>query len=189
MIKKLFLGGVLTLWAVSAQAGELAISFSDQTAQIALRQDVIDYDASGRSVFGVRGLYDDRKDTELVSLSFEVMGPLANTGLEIGAGVQGYYVNSGPDDDEMAAGGIGARLRFVPPNVPRASFGGSVYYCPEVLNTMDGEGLWEAEVLAAFQVTPRATVFTSYTKIEADIENKGTRSLDKTLRVGLALAF
>jgi hypothetical protein len=46
MIKKLILGGVLTLWAVSAQAGELAISFSDQTAQIALRQDVIDYDAS-----------------------------------------------------------------------------------------------------------------------------------------------
>ena len=189
MIKKLILSSAfLMLWAVTAQAAELAISFGDKTAQLAVRQQVADYD-NGRSVFEIRGLYNDRKDTELVSASFDVLGPLADTGLEIGAGVRGYYVNSGPNSDEIGAGGIGALIRFVPPALPRASFSGSVYYCPEIFNTLDGEGLWDAEVRASFEIAPRATVVASYTEIEADIENQGDRTLDKTLRVGLTLGF
>jgi hypothetical protein len=189
MIKKIVLGSVfLVSGAVAAQGAELAISFSDKSAQLAVRQQVGDYD-NGRSFFGVRGLYNDRKDTELVSASFDVLGPLANTGLEIGAGVRGYYVNSGPAEDELGAAGLGALVRFVPPAIPRASFSGSVYYCPEIFNALDGEGLWDAEVTAAFEIAPRATVFASYTEIEADFERQDNRTLDKTLRAGLSLGF
>jgi hypothetical protein len=174
--------------AVAAQAAELAISFSDKSAQLAVRQQVADFD-NGRSFFGVRGLYNDRKDTELVSASYGVLGSLANTGLEIGAGVRGYYVNSGPRDEELGAAGLGALVRFVPPAIPQASFSGTVYYCPEIFNVLDGEGLWDAEVSAAFEIAPRATVFATYTEIEADFDSQDNRTLDKTVRVGLSLGF
>lgn len=189
MIKKLILGSAFLLfWVVPVQSGELAVSFSDKTAQLAVRQQMDD-SAGGSSVFGVRALYNDRKDTELLSVSFDVLGPLGNTGLEIGAGVRGYYVNAGGNDDEIGAGGVGGLVRFVPPTLPKASFVGSVYYCPEVFNILDGEGLWDVEVAASFEIAPRATAFVSFTEIEADIENRGDQTLDKTLRVGLTLGF
>ncbi|MCK4838058.1 MAG: hypothetical protein KAS94_04600 [Desulfobulbaceae bacterium] len=189
MLKKMILCSVFLLFGVvSAQAAELAISFSDQTAQLLLRHQVAEYQ-SGRSVLSVRGLYNDRKETELVSASFDVLGPLASTGLEIGAGVRGYYVTSGINHEQVGAGGIGVLVRFVPPRLTRASFTGSLYYCPEVFNILDSEGLWDAEVKASFEIAPRAVAFASYTEIEADIEFYRDRTLDKTFRVGLSLGF
>jgi len=190
MIKKLTLcSAALMLWAGMAHGAELAISFSDDTAQLALNQQIGDYQ-EGRSVVGVRGLYDDDKDTELASASFDVLGPIGRTGLEIGAGLGVYYVTSGPNDDETAAAGLGAIIRFVPPRVPQLAFSTRVYYCPEIFNTMDGEGLWDAEAKASFEIAPRATAFLTYTEIEAEFENyRGDRTLDKTLRAGISLAF
>ncbi|MEN8135165.1 MAG: hypothetical protein ABFS18_06475 [Thermodesulfobacteriota bacterium] len=190
MLRKMILcSAFLMFGAVTAQAAELGISFSDKSAQLFFRQQVADH-GNGRSVFSVRGLYNDRKDTELVSASFDVLGPVANTGLEIGAGIRGYFVNSGVNGDEIGAGGIGALIRFVPPGLGRRlSFGGSVYYCPEIFNILDGEGLWDAEVKASFELAPKAVAFVSYTEIEGDIEFKGERTLDKTARVGLSVGF
>lgn len=189
MLKKLFLGSAfLLLGVVAAQASELAISFSNKTAQLALQQQITDYD-NGRSIFEVRGLYDDEEDTALVSASFDVLGPIAQTGLEIGAGIRGYYVNSGSEDDEIGAGALGAIIRFVPPALPKASLRASIYYSPEVFTIMDGENLWDAEVSAAFEIAPRATVFATFTKIEAEFVDLNDRILDRTVRIGLALGF
>jgi len=88
-----------------AQAGSLAISFSDLTAQLAFDQ-TITQDAWGRSLFGVRGIYNDRNDTELVSAGLNVMGGIEGTGLELGAGIRGYYADS--DGDNILSGGLGA---------------------------------------------------------------------------------
>ncbi len=192
MIKKLTLCSAFLLMSASVvQAAELAISFSDQSAQLALSQQVGDY-YEGRTLFGIRGLYNDRKDTELLSGSFDVLGPVGRTGLEIGAGVGLYFVNSTPGvrDDEIAAGGIGALVSFVPPDLPRLGFSVSVYYCPEIFNFMDGEGLWDAEVEASYEIATGARAFATYTEIEAEFENfPGDRTLDKTLRAGIALSF
>jgi hypothetical protein len=189
MFKKLTLCSLILLLSTTvAHAAELAISFSDKSAQLALNQQVGDYQ-EGRSVFGIRGLYNDRKDTELVSASFDVLGPIGRTGLEIGAGVRGYYVNSGLNNDELGAGGVGALIRFVVPELPSLSFSGKVYYCPDVF-TVDGEGLWDAEIQAAYEIAPRAAAFVTYTEIEAEFEDyRGDRTLDKTLRGGIALSF
>ena len=112
-----------------------------------------------------------------------------DTGLEVGAGVRGYYINSGPSNEDIGAGGVGALVRLVPPVLPKASFSVGFYYCPEILTALDGEGLWDAEFKASFEVAPRATAVVSYTEIEADIEGQGERTLDRTFRVGLTLGF
>jgi hypothetical protein len=169
-----------------AQAGSLAVSFNDLSAQVAVDQALTE-DAWGRSILGIRGLYNDRRDTKLVSGGLNVMGAIAGTGLELGAGVRGYYVDS--DNDDIASGGLGGLIRFVPPGLPQASLSGSVFYCPKVFTGLDGERLLDTEVTAAFEIVPRATVFVSYTTIKADIEDRDQRTLDDSFRGGLVLSF
>jgi hypothetical protein len=176
----------LLLSAGMAQAGSLGISFSDLTAQVALDQAVRE-DAWGRSVVGVRGLYNDRKDTKLASGGLNVLGTITGTGLELGAGVRAYYVDS--DADDIASGGLGALIRFVPPGFSYASLSGSLFYCPKVFTGLDGERLLDAEVMASFEIVPKASIFLSYTTIKAKIEDRGNRTLDDTLRGGLSLSF
>lgn len=178
--------GVL-LSAGLAQAGSLAVGLNDFSVQMAFSQAITE-DARGRSVFVVRGLYNDRKETELVSAGLEVLGPIGKTGLELGAGVRGYYSDS--EGDDIAGGGLGGLIRFVPPQVPKLGLSGSVYYCPKILTGMDGERLLETEVAAAYSFAPRAAVFLSFAVIEADIEPRGDeRTLDRALRGGLTLSF
>jgi len=71
----------------------------------------------------------------------------------------------------------------------KASLSGSVFYCPKVFTALDGERMLETEVVASYEIVPRAKVFVSYTTIKAKIEDRGDRTLDDTLRGGLALSF
>lgn len=168
------------------QAGSFSVGLNDFSAQMAFNLPVT-ADDRGQSIFGLRGLYNDDRETELVSAGLEVLGPLGKTGLELGAGVRGYYVDS--DVDNLAGGGLGGLIRFVPPKLSKLKLSGSVYYSPKILTGMDGERLLETEVAAAYSFAPRAAVFISYTSIKADIENRGERTLDDSLRGGLSLSF
>lgn len=188
MLKRL-LPAVLgvALSAGVAQAGSLSVSLNDFSAQVAFSNTITE-DARGQSVLGVRGIYNDRKDTELLSAGLEVLGPVGNkTGLELGAGVRGYYADS--DGDNIGGAGLGGLLRFVPPGAPKLRLSGTVYYCPKILTGLDGERLLDTEVAASYNLAPRARVFLSYTVIKADIENRDTRTLDNSLRGGISLSF
>lgn len=187
MIKRLLpmvVGVVLS--AGVAQAGNFSLSFNDFSAQAALSQAIAE-DSRGRSVVGMRGLYNDRKESELFSAGLEVLGPVGNTGLELGAGVRGFYANSYADD--IAAGGLGGLIRFSPPGAAKIKLSGNVYYCPKIFTGLDGERLLETEIAAAYEFVPRASLFVSYTVIKADIENRHERTLDDSLRGGLSLSF
>jgi hypothetical protein len=190
--KMIILLSVMLLWATAVHASELGISFNDYSAQVAFRSQVGTYD-SGTSVFGVRGLYNERRDTSLVAASFDVLGPVGNSGLEIGAGVNGYYIETKATEnsvtDDVAAGGLGAIIRFTPPGLEKLSFTGRVYYCPEIFTGLDGDNLLETEARASFEIAPNARVFATYNEIKVDIENKDSRTIDDTFRVGLSLGF
>lgn len=186
MFKRLVLVAGVLLSAGAAQAGSLSVSLNDLSAQLAFSQ-ALSEDARGRSLLGLRGIYNDRKDTELASAGLEVLGPIGKTGLELGAGVRGYYADH--DGDSLAGAGLGGLLHFVPPGAPKIKFSANLYYCPKILTGMDGERLLETEVAAAYDFAPRAAVFLSYTTIKADIENHGERTLDDAVRGGLSLSF
>lgn len=187
MIKRMLPAVVgVVLAAGVAQAGTLSVAFNDNSAQAGFNLTVTE-DAKARSVVGVRGLYNDRKDTELASGGLEVLGPLGKTGLELGAGVRGYYGDS--DGDDLAAGGLGALVRFVPPGASLIKLSGSVYYCPKVFSGLDAERMLETEIAAAYEFVPRAAAFLSYSVVKADIEERDERTLDDSLRIGISLTF
>jgi len=187
MIKKMIICcSLMVLWATGAMAGELMISFSDLTAEVGISQ-VLTQDDRGKAMFGLRGLHNDRKDTELVSGGLEAVGQIGTTGLEVGAGVRGYYVDA--DEENISAAGLGGSIKFVPPGFSQVALTGSVYYCPKVFTSLDGERLMEGSIAASYEIVPRATLFVSYTEIKAKIENLGDRTLDDTFRAGLSLRF
>ena len=193
MIRKLIIAfSIMMLGATGVQATELAISFNDSSAQVAVRGQVGSYD-SGRSIFNVRGLFNDDLETSLFSSSLDMMGPVGNSGLEIGAGIIGYYAESqaarSTVTDDIAGVGIGAIIGFTPAGLEKLSFGGRVYYCPKIFTGLDGENILEIEARVAFEIAPNAKVFAYYNEIEADIENKNNRTLDDSLRVGLSIGF
>lgn len=188
MIRRLLAAVVgVVLSAGLAQAGTFGLSFNDNSAQLDFSQKVY-RDAWGYSKLVVRGLYNDRKETELASAGLEVLGPLGKSGLELGAGIRGYYADS--DSDDVFGAGLGGLIRFVPPAVKKLGLSGSVYYCPKVFTGLDGERLWETEIAAAYEFVPKAAVFVSYTVIKADFDPRGDeRTMDDSLRGGLSLSF
>lgn len=187
MIKRLLpvvVGMVLSAGVV--QAGSLGLSFNDSAAQLGFSQTVSE-DAWGHSELVVRGLYNDRKDAEMVSAGLEVLGPFGKSGLEFGAGVRGYYADS--YGDKLAGAALGGLVRFVPPGLSKVKLSGSVYYCPKIFTGMDGERLLESEIAAAYHFVPRAAVFLAYGVVKANIENSDARTLDDSVRGGLSLSF
>jgi len=188
MIRRLFpVVMVVVLSAGVAQAGTLAISFNDTTAQVTFDQ-MVRQDAWGKSAFGLRGFYSDRHNTGLFSGGMNVLGAVKDTGLEVGAGIRGYYIDADQGDD-MLAGALGGLVRFVPPGFTKVSLTGSLFYCPKVFTGLDGERLLDTEVKAAYKIIPRASVFISYTTIRAKFENEDARNLDNSIRGGLSLKF
>ncbi|HSH13726.1 MAG TPA: hypothetical protein VLA15_08250 [Desulfurivibrionaceae bacterium] len=177
----------VVLSAGLAQAGTFGLSFNDNSAQLGYSQKVFQ-DNWGYTELMVRGLYNDRKDTELVSVGLEVLGPINRTGLELGAGARGYYADS--DGDDIIGAGLGGVVRFVPPGVDKLKLSGNIYYCPKIFTGMDGERLWETEIAAAYEFVPRAAVFITYTVTKGDFDPRGDeRTMDDSLRGGLALSF
>lgn len=178
---------VVVLSAGMAQAGVFSLSLNDYSAQMALGHTITE-DTRGKSILNVRGLYNNRKDSKLVSAALEALGPIGGkSGLELGAGVRGYYVASG--DEHIAGAGLGGLIRFVPPQAPKVKFSGSVYYCPKILTGLDGERLLDTEFAAAYNFAPRVTAFLSYTVIKADLDNFGARTVDDSFRGGVSLSF
>lgn len=177
----------VVLSAGLAQAGTFGLSFNDNSAQLGYNQKVYQ-DDWGYTELMVRGLYNDRKETELVSVGLEVLGPIDGTGLELGGGVRGYYADS--DGDDIIGAGLGGVVRFVTPGLEQLKFSGNIYYCPKVFTGMDGERLWETEIAASFEFVPRASVFITYSVMKADFDPRGDeRTMDDSLRGGLALSF
>jgi len=177
----------VVLSAGVAQAGSFSVSLNDYSAQMAFSNTITE-DARGESLVGVRGIYNDHKDTELISAGLEVLGPIGKkSGLELGAGIRGYYADS--DGNNIAGAGLGGLVSFVPPGAPLVRLSGKIYYCPKILTGMDGERLLDTEVMASYNLAPRARVFLSYTVIKADFDNLDNRTLDDSLRAGLTLSF
>ena len=189
MIRKLaFATAALLVFSTNAMAeGSLGLSFNDYSAQLNYSQVITDH-GNGQSVLGVRGIYNDRKETNLASVTFEVAGPFGNSGVKAGAGVRGYYIDS--YSDEVAGGGIGAVIGFSPPAFNKLSFESWIYFCPEIFSALDGEEILEFGIMASLEVAPNASFYVGYTDIEIDLDNgRGEREVDNTVRGGLSLGF
>ncbi len=188
-MKKRFLllaAGMLALPSVACATG-LDFSFNDEAAQVVVSQTTVE-DANGRVEMALRGLYADPEDTLIGSFGVNVLGKVAPVpGLEIGAGVKGYFGDA--DKDDILAGGLGFVAEFEPEALHGVGFAAEYYYCPRVFSGLDTDRLTEFEAKVSYEIAPRAGVFGSYSEIRADIEDKGYLTVDDGFRIGLELEF
>jgi len=172
---------------VAAGATGLDFSFNDEAAQVVVSQVTVE-DGNGKVEMGLRGLYADSEDTLIGSFGVNVTGEVAQVpGLDIGAGVKGYFGDS--DKDDILAGGLGAVAEFEPEELHGVGFAVEYFYCPKVFSGLDTDRLTEFEARASYEFVPRASAYVSYSEIRTDIKDKGYRTVDDGFRVGIELEF
>lgn len=191
MKQLLFATLLLLLTAAAVQAASLEIDLNDFSVQGQYFQPITD-DEYGTSMFDLRGLYNDRQDTTLVSGGFDFLGKPGNVpGLEVGVGLQGYggQTTRGPLDRDLAAIALGARATYRPPALQGIGFGAKFFYAPEILSFLETDRLYEGAVRVEYALTPKIRVFAEYQEIRADYEIVGTRHIDEGVRGGFQAQF
>jgi hypothetical protein len=104
---------------------------------------------------------------------------------DIGLGGRAVFVDTKPGNSAAIA--FGGQVRFSP--LPRVGFGGSLFYAPKITSFLDGEGYLEWSAAADYQLLTQAFVYVGYRKVETDIKNAGTYTVDDNLHVGMRLTF
>jgi hypothetical protein len=104
---------------------------------------------------------------------------------EIGLGGRALYVHTKPYD--AAAIALGARMRFSP--VHRLGLGGSAYYAPSILSSMDGKNYREASINVDYQVLPQAFIYVGYRWINVDFQEVTDVTFDDSAHLGMKLVF
>lgn len=191
-LKKIFAGAVIfCACAGAAGAASLDMSLNDRSLQgqvfVPLNQD-----AYGTTRIGVRGLYNDHRQTGLASGELSFLGkPGDIPGLTAGAGLTVWGGEVGPSEHDASifSVGIGARAGFAPPQLMGVGIDGKLFYGPRILTTGDSERIFEGSVRVSYAFIPKARLFVEYQKIHVDFEGGGDGNIDNDLRLGFEAQF
>jgi hypothetical protein len=130
-------------------------------------------------------------------------GDVANAGIQLlgdagvgpnplhaGIGGQFFYVNPKHSDLNGEAVALGGFVEYQLPKYNRFSFGGHVYYSPNIISFGDMERYFEYGVRAGYQVLQNANVYVGYRQIKADFDGPGGFfDMDSGFHVGVSLTF
>jgi len=188
MAKSLVLSLLILLVAGTAQATTFDLAFNNESAQVELGQPII-VDELGASEVGARFLYNDAEETRLGSLGLLFTGEPGNVpGLKLGIGAQGYLGSTDRDQDLLAAA-VGGTVRYAPPALGGVAMLGKLYFAPRIFSGLDCEQLWETEVRAGYNLTPRVQVHLGYQAIRSEFDSYDTWTIDDAIRLGFQASF
>lgn len=179
------LAAVLIAMPSVAFATGLDLSFNDQAVQAVVSQ-YIHVDYNGLAEANLRALYSKPDDTFIGSVGGNVLGTSLFPGLDLGAGIKGYFGNA--DAGDVLAAGLGVMASYSPEVLPKVAFTMGFFYCPGVLSGEDTNRLYEFETKAKYKIIPRAAAFISYSEIRADFDD-GYHTLDDGFRIGMEFEF
>ncbi|MGH8273573.1 MAG: YfaZ family outer membrane protein [Gammaproteobacteria bacterium] len=165
----------------------------------------LDLSVSGNSI---RAAFDHEITLSGLDLSFEGMhntdhGDVFGVGLGLRAdanpsgspvtaliGVKALWLNpnySGVNSGYVLA--LGGGLDYVLPSFNRLSFGGRIYWAPNVISFSNATRFLKAEVRAGYRVLPNGTVYLGYRHTTASFKNTDSLIMDNGLDLGFALRF
>lgn len=179
----------LVLVAAGAQATTLDLAFDNKSAQLQLAQPLV-VDELGSSEAGARFLYNGDEDTRLGSLGLVFLGEPGNIpGLKLGIGVHGYLGRTDQGQDLLAAA-LGARVRYAPPTLGGITLLGRLNMAPGIFCGLDSERLWETEIRAGYNLTPRVQVHLGYQNIQVRFDGYSSMwTIDHAIRLGFQASF
>lgn len=169
-------------------ADSLGIGFNDYSAQINYNIPVSE-DSTGSAEIDIRGLYNNRDDTLLGSLGFDVYGNFERllSGIHFGAGAKVY--GGDRDNEDLLSLALGGGMRLAPPAWQGVYFDTSYFFGPRIFSTLDARRLTEFQATLGYEISPNAHVFVGYGNLRTLFKDVGTRSLDEGVRLGISLSY
>ncbi len=168
-------------------AGSVEISFSDVTGLLSYEHTITNAEDNNSKLNG-RFMRNTEENTSLGSVGFDVHAPIAGVdGLQLGGGVKVYAATYQNQDIVSAA--MGVLADYFPPALGGFGLSGDIYYGPKVFTGQDADWLLESNARVAYRLSPFAEFFVAYNNIRADMEHRGTRSLNEIGRIGMVFSF
>lgn len=171
----------------TAWAGTFTLDFNDESAQFGYVQ-LLNREAYGESLAGVRLLYNDDTDTLLGSVGFGVKGSPGNIpglGTSILVSVNG----SDTDSEQMLAVGVGLKVDYAPPALGGFGVTAGIHYAPDIFTFIDAENYLETVVGVRYTIMPNAALTLAYQNIRIDFDERDDVRVDDSVRFGIRFDF
>ena len=181
----LLAGSLMLVLAAGAHAAEVDLNVNDNAARLTLGLPL------GNNVL-VDGSWLHHNDNgDVVSVGAHVTGAASGVDpLQAGLGVRFNYIyNDRGDEEDGTALGMGGFLRYTLPQYDRFSFGGSLYYSPEVLSFGDIEKFYEYGLWSSYSLIKDADIYLGWRTMKAEFKSDGTERMDTGFHVGMRVRF
>ncbi len=179
--------------AVQAQAPgrEVEINLHDDAAEVVLYFPAADEMYFEPAEMGVGAFFNDENDAVVTGI-LHVMGPPADgfSPLQFGAGGKGFLMHlDEPDTSTVAALTLGFSSRLtLPSHVPQA-LTARVHLAPNITSFGKAERVLEAVLRYELNFTPLASAFIGYRSLRVRLEDEPTHTLDRSLHIGVRIAY
>ncbi len=143
---------------------------------------------SGNMELGVLG--DDDDDFAVVGRLVRYGRPFSDQAWSLGAGVAAYVTSfEVPVDADAYALALVGSARVEPFYALPLTFEVDLSFAPDVTTWSDGEELVDARLRAEFELSPYASAFVGYRRLEVDLGSDGDGEVDERVHAGVRLAF
>lgn len=184
-----FIGPVLALLSVAAQAQTVGVELSDTTAHFRYGM-LVGGGQLGRSEVTAGFLY-NTDESLLAELGLQVVDEAGTRapGLEAGVGGKIIAARTSSPDHEMAGLALSAQLRYLIPPLERVAIGLEGAYAPDIVTVLDFNSFWELAARLEYEVLPTAAAYVGYRRFAGELSSGGTIEVDDSFRLGLRLRF
>ena len=139
------------------------------------------------------GFYFNDQDDYIGHAGLLVRNDTMNNPLVISIGTRLYYgdVGNAPTQTNADVGAlaIGGELLYIPDNLGGLGFGFHYYVAPSIVAFFDADSFTEYGVRLDYAVTPQASIYIGYQKVETDLENGTDLEIDSSTFFGVSLRF
>ena len=110
-------------------------------------------------------------------------------GLNFGVGARVYALTLDDADKNVGSVTLGGKISYIPPQMNRVGFVGTLDFGPDVTTFGDADRFWAFDGRVEFEVLPEAAVYAGYRKIRARLDNGIDADLDKGGHLGVRMSF
>ena len=187
---RILLVAAASLFAISqAQANDLEIALSSETAQFTVRSDSSLIGWGGADLaFGL--LFNDNDD--IIGQISLLQSRQASKGapLTFGVGVRGYVGRLDVIREDVLALGIGGEIRYTIPGVMPVAIYLQGHYAPKITSFSDTERVSDILLGAQIEILPQTIAFAGIRRLEVDTEAVKNYDVDDNrVHVGIRLTF
>lgn len=139
------------------------------------------------------GLYFNQDSDKMVHLGLMVRNDTLDNPLVISVGARAYLGDVGHSTGQVRAKfgavAVGGEILVIPNNLGGLGFGAYYYLAPSVVTYMDADSFSEYGVRLNYEITKQADVSLGYRKINIDLNNSTSQTVDSSLYFGIGLRF